>query len=204
MDKKTIAVDVDDVLATNAQDFIEYTNQRWGTNLTIDDYDEHWMKVWQVEYDEAERRAEEYHTSGIQSRYLYHDDSRETLAQLHEKFRIVVVTSRRIIIEKETRTWLKKYYGESIDDIHFAGIYDDMTMDIGTKMKQTKGDLLKDIGADYFIDDQIKHCLSADAHGIQAILFGDYAWNRTAEIPESIKRCHNWGEVARYFGVQYR
>lgn len=201
MDKQTIAVDIDDVLATNARDFIDFTNKQWGTNLTIEDYDEHWMKVWQIEDEEATRRADVYHRSGVFGSYLYHDNSREVLARLHEKFRIIIVTSRRILIEKETRTWLKKYYDGSIDDVHFAGFYDNMDHDFHTQLKQTKGDLLRDLKADYFIDDQIKHCLSADEHGIKSILFGDYTWNQTADLPESIKRCHNWGEVAEYFRV---
>lgn len=53
MKRLTIAVDIDDVLADNAAGFVTFSNERWGTNLTPDDYGEHWVKVWQVDNDAA-------------------------------------------------------------------------------------------------------------------------------------------------------
>lgn len=37
---KTIAVDLDDVLSASVPGFVAYSNKRWGTTLTLDDYDE--------------------------------------------------------------------------------------------------------------------------------------------------------------------
>ena len=45
MRRLRIAVDVDDVLAENAAGVVAFSNQRWGRNLTVDDYDEHWAKM---------------------------------------------------------------------------------------------------------------------------------------------------------------
>jgi len=39
--KPIIAVDIDDVLANLAQEIVDFSNKNWGTNLTIDDYNEH-------------------------------------------------------------------------------------------------------------------------------------------------------------------
>ena len=50
MTKKVIAVDIDDVLAESARNLVEYSNKSWGTNITVDDYDEDWAKLWQVDY----------------------------------------------------------------------------------------------------------------------------------------------------------
>lgn len=41
---KTIAVDLDDVLAISAQALVEYSNSRWGTRLTVEEYDEDWER----------------------------------------------------------------------------------------------------------------------------------------------------------------
>lgn len=53
-DKRTIGIDVDDVLSQSAVGFVAYSNQRWLTNLTPDDYDEHWAEMWKIELAEAE------------------------------------------------------------------------------------------------------------------------------------------------------
>ncbi len=204
MSKQTIAVDIDDVLSTNAQDFIAYTNARWGTRLTIEDYDEHWGEVWQVEREEAHERASEYLLGDTMGSYGQHDYAYEALKKLHEMYRIIIVTSRGKIIEKNTQDWLRKHFDGCIDEVFFAGIYDtspDDDDEYHSRYKKTKGTLLKELGADYFVDDQPKHCIAADELGITTILFGDYAWNRQAEIPTSMIRCKTWRDVCAYFGV---
>ncbi len=69
--KQTIAVDIDDVLSVNVPAFINFSNERWGTRLTIDDYSEHWGDMWKVDHDEWGRRAKEFHDSGILSKLNY-------------------------------------------------------------------------------------------------------------------------------------
>ena len=44
--RKVIAVDIDDVLADSARMFIELSNQHWGTELTVDEYDEAGPRLW--------------------------------------------------------------------------------------------------------------------------------------------------------------
>ena len=48
--RQIIAIDIDDVLAESAKVFIEYSNNTWGTSLTVGDYIEDWSKMWQVDY----------------------------------------------------------------------------------------------------------------------------------------------------------
>jgi hypothetical protein len=59
--------------------------------------------------------------------------------------------------------------------------------------------VLKDVGAAYLIDDQLKHCLAAHDMGVQALLFGNYAWNQASDLPDGIVRCAGWADVADYF-----
>ena len=69
MRRLRIAVDVDDVLAENAAGIVAFSNQRWGTNLTVDDYDEHWAKMWQVDNAEVERRTAEIVSTSLSAGY---------------------------------------------------------------------------------------------------------------------------------------
>lgn len=197
--KPVLGIDIDDVLAANAAGFVKFSNERWGTNLTVDDYDEHWASVWKVDEAETRKRALELHESGTFGRYEHFPDAKEVLQQLHDKFTIIAVTSRRRLIEVETRAWIKRYFDGVIDDIMFAGFYDRTDGDVQTMRAMTKADLLQSLKVEYFIDDQLKHCLAAAAIDINTILFGDYKWNQRAELPERVARCANWRAVKNYF-----
>ena len=196
--KSIIAIDIDDVLAANAEGFVKFSNERWGTHLTVDDYDEHWAKVWQVEEEEVKRRAIELHESGTIGRYEKIPDADSILSKLHENHTIIAVTSRRIMVEPETRAWLDRHFTDIIDEVRFAGFYDDLE-----KTQQgrhaTKADIIQQIGAGYFIDDQLKHCLAVAGNGTRVILFGNYSWNQIDTLPDGIVRCPTWFDVESYF-----
>jgi 5'(3')-deoxyribonucleotidase len=197
MSKPTIAIDIDDVLAANAEGFVAFSNQRWGTNLSPDDYTEHWADIWRVDHEETERRAVELHASGAIGRYRHFDEAVGALSVLRRSFKLVLVTSRRATIEKETRAWIKKYFPDIFDEVYFAGIFD-KKLHAGS-WSQTKKDIFERIGAQYIIDDQLKHCAGAVEVGAQAILFGDYPWNRTDVLPGGVTRCKDWAAVLEYF-----
>lgn len=71
MRRLRIAIDIDDVLAENAIGFVAFSNERWGTRLSVDDYSEHWSEMWRVDSEEAERRAHAFHDSGIIKGYAH-------------------------------------------------------------------------------------------------------------------------------------
>jgi uncharacterized HAD superfamily protein len=193
--KPIIALDIDDVIAANASAFIEYSNQRWGTNLTIDDYQEDWASMWNIDLKEAKERSAQYHESGHVATYSIIEGAYEALEQLKERFRIIAITSRRNSINQLTRDWLQKHYPNIFDDIIFCGFFDSEQSGIHL----TKGGLVKNIDADYFIDDQMKHVSAVAKHGIKSFLFGDYFWNKTDALAENIIRVKNWQEIVDYF-----
>lgn len=199
MKKPTIAIDIDDVLAANAESFITFSNERWGTRLTVDDYHEHWPEVWQVDLVEAERRALEWHGSGAVAAYRHFEDAKEALIQLAGAYRLVVVTSRRAMLKCETHAWIDKHFPDIFDEIHFAGMWDKPGED---RHKVTKLEVCRAIGSDYLIDDQPKHCVAAANAGVPALLYGEYPWNRINELPKNVRRVKNWAEVVEYFDGQ--
>ncbi|HET9722012.1 MAG TPA: hypothetical protein VFP32_03215 [Candidatus Saccharimonadales bacterium] len=194
--KPIIAVDVDEVLAVNAAGFVEYSNKRWGTDLKVEDYHEHWAELWQSDEEETERRAIEYHYSGVHRNLEPIDKAREVLTKLAKDYRLIVLTSRRVIIEQDTRDWLDANFPGIFHSVKFAGIFDKFAND---RMNLTKADQLKRLEADYFIDDQPRHCLAAAEAGITALLFGDYKWNRNLELPSAVTWVKNWQEVVEFF-----
>jgi uncharacterized HAD superfamily protein len=198
-DKPTIAVDIDDCIAANALGFIAYSNEKYGTHLSIEDYQDHWGEVWKTEFAETERRASEYHASGHIASYTTIEGAFDVLTKLKERFRLAVLTTRRTSINELTKGWLEKNYPNIFDDIVFSGFFDNPSEE---SLKRTKGELAKELGASYIIDDQLKHVLAAAELGIKGILFGDYSWNRAEALPQNVSRVHNWKEVLEYFDTQ--
>ena len=196
--KKTIAVDIDDVLALNAQAFVEFSNKRWGTNLKPEDYTEHWAELWGIDsndHEEVEKRALEFLNAGT-SKYEHLPEAKEILGRLAERYTLVILTSRRVSLAKDTSDWIDKYFPGIFSDVHFAGIWDKVVDD---RIHMSKGQVAKEIGADYLIDDQLKHCLAAAEAGVEVIVFGDYKWNQMDRLPRGVSRAKNWQEVLEYF-----
>jgi len=195
MKKPTIAVDLDDVLSANVEGFIKYSNKRWGTHLTIDDYDENWAKVWQLDHKETNRRADDFHASGVVSGYRHFQEAETILKHLAKNYKLVIVTSRRQSISRETKDWITHFFPNLFLEVHFSGFYDDGAHGI----HETKAELVKQINADFLIDDQPKHCFAAAEAGIESILFGEYPWNRNAKLLKGVTRCKDWPTVQEYF-----
>jgi 5'(3')-deoxyribonucleotidase len=192
--KQTIAIDIDDVLAANAPAFVAFSNERWGTNLTVDDYVEHWGEFWKVDADELHRRSEIYHASGVIGRYEHAPEALPVLKHLATKYRLAIVTSRRAVVSEVTIEWIDRYYKGLFDEIRFAGFYDNQF-----GVHHTKAEICRDLGAAYLIDDQLKHCLAAAEAGIDAVLFGEYGWNRQDKLPPRVHRARDWQAVGKYF-----
>ena len=189
-----IAIDVDDVLAENAAGFVAFSNERWGTRLEVSDYDEHWAKMWNIDNEETERRAQVVHASGVMSGYGHIGGAYEVLSKLSQTHHLMVATSRLLQMQSDTLLWIEEHFPGifASSAVYFAGVWDEIKED---SHKLTKAELITQINADVLIDDQLKHCLAVAETGRHAILFGDYTWNRIDALPEQIARCRDWSEV---------
>ena len=202
MSRKTIAVDVDDVLSVNVPAFLEFSNKKWGTSFTIDDFDEDWSKMWKISHAEVMSRSKEMDEAGLVRDHKHLKDALPVLQKLSERYDLIIVTARRKVLKEDTDDWIDRYFPNIFKEIHFAGIWDDIEFrDKAHKM--TKGDLVKQVGAEYLIDDQPKHCFAAADVGVVSILFGDYPWNRDVDATSNrLVRAHSWGEIGKYFDAQ--
>lgn len=196
---KTIAVDVDDVLAQSAKGLTAFSNMQWGTTLTPMDYDEHWANMWGVDIEEVKRRTQVFYDSGIVRNYLPMDGANEVLVKLKNRYNLVILTSRGSTIRQDTQDWVEKYYPDIFSEVHLSGIWDDIALH---KYEVTKTDICRQIGAEYLIDDQLKHCISANDAGITSLLFGDYTWNQMSDLPNGIIKSHTWKDVDNYFEAE--
>lgn len=199
MKKQVIAVDLDDVLAAGAQGFIDFTNKRWGTNLTVNDFSERWGDIWGVELEEEIERAEVVYEARVIREFNALYKAKPVLTRLAGEYKLVIMTSRVQRMQQDTFDWLDKHYEGIFEEIHFSGFYDKITKH---SHNYTKAELCREIGADYLIDDQLKHCFGAAEAGIKTLLFGDYKWNQAAKLPAGVVRVKDWTEVEEYFNAK--
>lgn len=200
MTRKTIAIDIDDVLATSVQGFVEFSNQYWGTNLSIDDYNERWSEMWKVSHEEEVRRAGIIYRSGLVRRFGAVDDAFGVLKQLREKYKLVITTSRASQTKSDTLAWIDLHFPNIFSEVHLAGFYDELNED---SHMHTKAELCRSIGADYLVDDHPKHCFAAAEVGIPSLLFGEYSWSRNLGVlPKGVTRVTNWQEVRNFFDAK--
>lgn len=196
MRRLTIAIDCDDVLAENAAGFVAFSNERWGTSLTVENYDEHWAKMWGVDNHEVERRAQEFSESRAMRGYGHIGGALESLQRLASQHHLIIATSRRLQMRSDTLAWINEHFPDifSSSAVYFAGIWDEVRPD---SHAMTKAEMVGQINADVLIDDQLKHCLAVAESGRHALLFGDYSWNQHDGLPDRVSRCINWLEVEK-------
>lgn len=194
MRKLKIAIDIDDVLAENAAGFVAFSNERWGTSLSVDDYDEHYARMWQIDTEETERRAREFHESSAVRSYGHIGGAFESLKRLSDRHELVIATSRRLQIQQDTLLWIDEHFPGifSSSAVYFAGIWDNIHEN---SHKMTKAELIRTIEADVLVDDQLKHCLAVAESGRHALLFGNYKWNQASSLPARVTRCMSWLDV---------
>ncbi|HEY4161285.1 MAG TPA: hypothetical protein VGM08_04450, partial [Candidatus Saccharimonadales bacterium] len=88
--------------------------------------------------------------------------------------------------------WLRRYFPEMFASVNFSNLFD-------AEKRRSKGELCVEMGASFLIDDHLPNVKSAAEHGLQAVLFRDYSWNRAGELPAGVPRCVNWPAVLEHF-----
>ncbi len=200
MTRKTIAVDIDDVLAINVPAVIDFSNKKWGTKLTLDDWHENWAEMWKIEVSETFKRAKAMDKANLWAAHKKIEKADQVLHDLKKKFKLVIATSRRKELETVTLEWIDSYFPDVFEEVHYSGIFEKDKL-YKDSHKATKGELVRQIGADYLIDDHTKHCFAAAEGGISSLLFGDYPWTRKNNLPDRVTWVKDWPAVAEYFNV---
>lgn len=197
MKRKTIAVDVDDVLASSVGAWLDFSNRTWGTNLTIEEYNEDWATMWQLDQAATRARRDTIIKSGLHAQIEPHANAAEVLQWLAQRYDLVITSSRVGDVHETTRQWLEQYFPGIFKDIHLTGFYDGTHKE---PAKMTKAEICRQVGADFLIDDHPKHCLAVAEAGITSLLFGEYPWSRhVTKLPKKVVRVKNWLEVMEYF-----
>lgn len=184
-----IAVDVDDVLAETAQALIDWSNQQFGSALTLDHFSEQLTVLWGVDHAEAERRW-----LLVCDELLPNVRPLTTAADINrnrpDNVQLLPLTSRRKAFEAMTDKWVQQHYPGIFLPAKSADL--PWQTDPQTHLL-TKAAAVTRHGAVGIIDDQPKHVLAVHSAGGTGICYGDYHWNR--DLPDYVPRGHTWDQI---------
>lgn len=117
------------------------------------------------------------------------DGAYDSLKNLSEKYRLVIITSRQSSLKEKTEKYIEKHYPNIFDQVLLANHF-------GEGKKWSKSELCEEIGAKLLIDDNVLYTKDCAEKGIQTILFGKYPWHvNLNELHESTVHAHHWKDV---------
>jgi len=197
MQRKVVAIDIDDVVADTVSAIVHNLSLMSGKEITQEHF-KHPGEYWGY-YEELIKRlglGEEFNYETVVSAIEKNSDlifpvegAQEALKKIMKKMDIVFITARHLDRETETKKWIEDYFGVPEKDVHVLG-------NNFAGPLRSKGEVCVEIGANWLIDDNPEHCLSAIEYGLRAILFGDYGWQHKA--PDHLYRAKTWIEVERF------
>lgn len=195
MHKEVLACDVDGVLFPLLSHFLEDYNNSHGTNLTPADFKTYdfdgplGLSVPEtVDKIYAFLRADHSHIEPL-------EEAEYALERLETRFTPEIVTARHSDFETSTWQWLQEKLPNRFTAIKSVGYAPIMERPV------TKVEICKQIGAVALIDDSLGHVRLCPPEGIDGVLFGDYSWNQSDELPRGVTRCEDWPKVVEHFNV---
>jgi uncharacterized HAD superfamily protein len=197
MSKELLALDIDEVLFPLVQEFVLHHNENYATELMHSSFTSyHFDQVLGVSLEESLKRVYEF--TGRDHGYIEPlEAAQDGINRLATKFDIALVTARHPQFESTTKAWLDKNFHNVFKSITMIGYERAVGVD-----PITKAQVCKKIGAVALIDDSLEYATQAAEIGIEAVLFGDYPWNQTEELPGGVKRVKTWAELLEHFGVK--
>lgn len=172
----TIGVDLDDTIFDFATRFVNYSNTCFNTNLTVDDYNEHWSgpSIWgkgkrDLSHPELMRRFNHMIDGGFYATLKPLENAYGSLRELKNwasqqgiPLRLVALSNRSADnaesdkkIKSDTLATISQYFPDIFDDYHFINVWG------GDQAKKgqlaTKSEACREYAIDYLIDDQPKH-----------------------------------------------
>ena len=188
MNKPVIAIDCDDVIVGTAPDIIEHYNATYDTNIKLKDYYTNDLKILGVtDRKTFARRIQTYLNSPEYQKIEPFQDAVEVIHELTSKYELHIVTARPDFLSDVTKLMLQKYFPDVFSSVIFTNHFSDK--------QRSKADVCNELNAIYLIDDHLHHAEIAAKQGISVLLFGNYPWNKSATLPDSVQRVEDWHEV---------
>lgn len=188
--KKTIAVDIDDVLANTSEHLDKYYNQRFGTNIKLQDHQTYSLNnIWNCTAQEAIEIANDFFKSDYGTSILPFSGSQYAIEELSKKYDLIVITSRMLDFEKLTIDWVNQYFPNKFKEIVITN-----KMAKNKLPSREKYEICLEKNIDMMIEDNLHYAMQNASHNITTYLM-DRPWNQNGQLPSLIKRVYAWNEI---------
>jgi 5'(3')-deoxyribonucleotidase len=185
MKKKTIAVDIDEVLGPWHKNIVAYHNATYGTSFVTPDADRYYISEYTGDSEHVTvQKLKKFAASEVFAATQPITGSVEAMRKLKSHYRLVIITSRHDFLKEQTHQWLDRYFPHTFSAVYFTD---------GT----TKAALCRQAGATILIEDHLSHAQACADKGIKVLLFGDYHWNKLTTKHNNIELIKNWREVTK-------
>ena len=185
MRRLVIAIDCDDVLIDSTEYLVDTYNMLYGTKVQLVDAYTSTNTDWGVDHDELIRRKYEIQQTGEFAQLPPRTDAVRVIKKLATDHEPHLVTARDAAVLRVTDKMLAADFPDCFTKLHHIG-------------RQSKGDVCRQIGAEILIDDNLKHLLDAEMHGIkEGLWFGHYSWQAKdrALVNGFTVICDDWDAV---------
>lgn len=188
------AIDCDDVVVPTAEVIINAYNERHGTSVELQHYYADFDEIWGVSSrTEGVGRIWDLVREGILDSVVPTEDTINALMRLASVDELHMVTGRQSFLEEMTHRMINTYLPGVFQTVEHTNYF---SKEGSGFVSRSKGEVCSKIGADVLIDDHIAHGVSVLESGLEeVIVWGDYPWNRTRELPSGMMRCVMWEEV---------
>lgn len=183
MERLKIAVDFDDVLVPAAPSILDYYNATYGASVQLKDF----YSEWDVPNEISIKRVDTYLRSPEYQTIQPFAEAVEALRLLSAQHDLHIVTGRPDHLSEPTHFMLDKHFPGIFKTVQFTNFF-------GAKPR-SKAEVCQELGVDALIDDHLHHATVVAACGILTLLFGDYPWNESDDLPSGVIRTKNWQQV---------
>ena len=190
MKKRTIAVDLDDVLGNTTEHICAYYNARFGTNFKFQDHQTYMINdVWNRSREEAIKIVDDFFRSDDAKTITPFAGSQYAIDELSKKYDLIVLTSRPVDHRQSTTEWVNQYFPNKFEEIVITN------KNASNKLpSREKFEVCLEKQIDIMIEDNL-HFAMQNAHNNITTYLMDRPWNQNGELPKLIKRVYAWNEI---------
>lgn len=184
-----IGIDLDDVLVQFLPSLIEFHNNKYGTDLKLDQFASYqFWETWGGTKEEAIQKVYDFHKTPYFSNMPPVIGSQDAIKSLSEKHELYVITSRQNDVAILTRKSVQTHFPDSFSEINFTNHYSQ------NSHSRTKKEICDSLGIDIMIEDSADYAISCLDNGRKIFLINQ-PWNVKRFIPQEVSRVNSWQEI---------
>ena len=162
-----------------------------GTEVELEAFTEYrWNIAWPETFEDTLVYMLQFFQEGHSDKIRPLAGTIKWLVRMSQRDDLVTITARQLTLESHTLASIHRYLPGVFESVILCNHMASEGLAI------SKAEACQSHRIDWIIDDSVDHCLDCYAHGIGAIVYGEYPWNRNRALPYGIFRARNMKQVA--------